>query len=210
MQFRRLSPRFFNRPTLRIAHDLIGCLLVHRTPAGTTAGVIVETEAYTGRTDPGSHAAPGLRIRNAPMFGPPGRAYVYKCHLWPLVNVVTEREGRPGAVLLRALHPVTGLPLMSRRRNTTRELDLARGPGRLTQAMGIGMTHNRADLVTGPLYLARARAPRAIRILRTTRVGLRGPATRLPWRFYAAGSPFVSQLPRRVNHAVLPTGKRRT
>ena len=160
-----------------------------------TAGVIVETEAYTGRRDPGSHAAPGLRVRNAPMFGPPGRAYVYQCHIWPLLNVVTERDGRPGAVLLRAVEPVAGIALMARRRRRGRMEDLARGPGRLAQAMGVTLAHNRADLVAGRLRLAlphrRVRGP----VRRTTRVGLRGPAARLPWRFYLAGSRFVSALP---------------
>jgi len=154
------------------------------------------------------------------MFGPPGRAYVYRCHVWPLLNVVTERDGRPGAVLLRALEPVAGLRLMERRRGTGRRLDLTRGPGRLAQAMGVTLGHNRADLLRGRLRLAlpNRRLPGVIR--RTTRVGLRGPAALLPWRFYAADSAHVSArppaaerggaLPRRTNRGVVPTKAVRT
>lgn len=205
---------------MNVARDLIGCLLIHRSRQGVTAGRIVETEAYTGRRDPGSHAASGLRVRNAPMFGPPGRAYVYKCHLWPLLNVVTEREGRPGAVLLRALEPVAGLTLMERRRGTRRPLDLTRGPGRLAQAIGVTLGDNRADLLRGRLHLALPRRRHRVAVRRTTRVGLRGPAALLPWRFYAADSAHVSArpraaprdaaLPRRTNRGVVPTKAART
>lgn len=194
MRHRRLHPGFFRQSTLEVARSLLGMLLVHSRPGrGTVSGMIVETEAYTGASDPGSHASRGLTRRNAPMFGPPGRAYVYKCHLYPLLNVVTERDGRPGAVLLRALEPVEGVKVQSRLRgNPRRATDVANGPGKLCQAMGVGMPHNRADLVRGPLFLARpARRPR-LRIGRSRRIGLRGPATRLPWRFFLAGSPFVS------------------
>jgi DNA-3-methyladenine glycosylase len=178
-------------------------LLIHECRGGITAGRIVETEAYTGAADPGSHACRGLRVRNAPMFGPPGRAYVYKCHLYPLLNVVTGREGEPGAVLLRALEPSIGLPLMrARRGGPRRDEDIANGPGKLCQAMGVGLAHNRADLLRGPLFLA-SPVPSAslwygarFRVGRSTRIGLRGPAAKLPWRFFVADSPFVSRHPR--------------
>ncbi len=163
---------------------------------GVVAGTIVETEAYTGADDPGSHACRGLRRRNAPMFGPPGRAYVYKCHLYPLLNVVTEPSGVPGAVLIRAVEPVAGLPLMRRRRgNPGRDTDIANGPGKLCQAMGVGLRHNRADLVGGPLRIARPRRAARCRILTSTRIGLRGAAAAMPRRFYAAGCPHVSRHP---------------
>jgi len=152
----------------------------------------VETEAYLGMKDPGSHAFRGRKKRNAPMFGPPGRAYVYKCHMYPLLNVVTEPEGTPGAVLIRALIPVQGLEIMRKRRNGAKGEDLARGPGRLTAAMGVGLRHNRADLVRGPLRLAMPRRPFRCRVVRATRIGLSGPAARLPWRYHAADCRFVS------------------
>jgi len=172
-----------------VARNLIGCLLVH----GPVTGIIVETEAYTGSDDPGSHACRGPRRRNLPMFGPPGRAYVYKCHMYPLLNVVTEPAGRPGAVLLRALEPVAGLPFMRRRSPGLANADLCRGPGRLARSMGVRLGHNNTDLCRGLLYLARPSGPgkRSIRI--TTRVGLHGPAARLKRRFYDPASPCVSQ-----------------
>lgn len=191
----RLGRSFFCRPTLRVARDLIGCLLIHDSPSGLVAGVIVETEGYTGNDDPGSHAARGPGRRNAPMFGPPGRAYVYKCHMYPLLNVVTEPEGRPGAVLIRAVEPVAGHALMARRSPRLPGHAVASGPGRLTRALGIGMGHNRADLVRGRLYLAHpALRHRKPRISITTRVGLRGAAARMPRRFVAAGNPCVSRV----------------
>lgn len=153
----------------------------------------METEAYTGKDDPGSHASIGLRNRNAPMFESPGKAYVYQCHMYPLLNVVTERNGRPGAVLLRALIPIRGLNTMRRRRPTAhRDLDLCRGPGRLTAALAVTLAHNRADLVRGALRLALPRHPMKLKITRTTRIGLRGRAAKLPWRYVVLNCPFVS------------------
>ena len=171
-------------------------LLVHDTPRGRIAGIIVETEAYTGSNDPGSHACRGLRKRNAPMFGPPGRAYVYKCHMYPLLNVVTGKAGTPGAVLLRAVEPAEGAALMNRNRPNVRDSHgLANGPGKLGLAFGIRLSHNTADLINGPLFLARRRQPPPYRIRRSTRIGLRGPARLLRWRFYAADNPCVSVHP---------------
>src|SRR5881392_793828 len=113
----RLARAFYARPTLQVAEDLLGKVLVHRTRAGTTSGVIVEVEAYIGESDPACHAAPGLTKRNAPLYGPPGFAYVYLNYgIHPLVNAVTEREGSPAAVLIRALEPLDGIAAMRRRR----------------------------------------------------------------------------------------------
>jgi DNA-3-methyladenine glycosylase len=187
----RLSPGFFRRDTISVARRLIGCLLVH----GRAAGIIVETEAYTGSDDPGSHACRGPRKRNAPMFGPPGKAYVYKCHKYPLLNVVTEATGRPGAVLLRALEPVRGLPLMRKRSPGLADDELCRGPGRLCRSLGVDLGHNTADLTAGPLYLARWRGFRPRLIARSTRIGLKGAAALLNRRFYAVDSSCVSRNP---------------
>ncbi len=191
---RRLPPAFFARDTLLTARDLIGMLLVNADRNGLTAGIVVETEAYAGRTDPGSHAFRGRRKRNAPMFGPPGRAYVYKCHMHPLLNVVTERDGTPGAVLLRSIQPVAGIDLMLKRRGRMPVKDLARGPGRLTSALGVHLAHNRRDLTRGRLALIRPPAPTPINVARTTRIGLSGAASLKRWRFFAAGNPFVSHV----------------
>src|ERR671918_3190214 len=116
-----LSRDFYERPTLTVAGELLGKVLVHRTPAGVAAGMIVEAEAYIGEDDPACHAAPGPTKRNAPLYGPPGFAYVYLNYgVHPLVNAVTEPEQSPAAVLIRALEPAEGIPLMRRRRMRSR------------------------------------------------------------------------------------------
>src|SRR5258706_15204744 len=132
-----LSRDFYARPTLVVAGALIGKVLVHDTPAGRASGIIVEAEAYIGESDPACHAAPGPTARNAPLYGPPGIAYVYLNYgLHSLVNAVTEADGWPAAVLLRALEPADGIPLMGRRRAGSAKRpsdllvdDLCRGPG---------------------------------------------------------------------------------
>jgi DNA-3-methyladenine glycosylase len=159
---------FYGRPTLDVARELVGKVLVHETREGRASGVIVETEAYIGEADPACHAAPGPTTRNAPLYGPPGIAYVYLNYgIHYLVNAVTESEGWPAAVLIRALEPFEGEPLMRRRRargSATRAadfapMDLCRGPGNLTRALGISLTHNLLDLTAGPLRIEDERLP---------------------------------------------------
>src|SRR5678809_313727 len=114
---RRLPRSFYERPTLQVLEGLIGKVLVHDLPGRRTSGVITEAEAYVGEDDPACHAAPGPTRRNAPLYGPPGMAYVYLNYgIHYLVNAVTEAEGWPAAVLIRALEPKDGIPLMRRRR----------------------------------------------------------------------------------------------
>ena len=154
---RSLPRAFYNRDTLTVAADLIGKVLVHRTKAGVAAGIIVETEAYIGESDPACHAAPGPTRRNAPLYGPPGVAYVYLNYgMHYLVNAVTEAEGSPAAVLIRALEPVEGIELMQKRRRGRGRLDvsaLCRGPGNLTKALGISLAQNRVTLTEPPLSI---------------------------------------------------------
>jgi DNA-3-methyladenine glycosylase len=196
----RVLPRdFYARPTLDVARDLIGKILVHDTPAGTTAGAIVETEAYIGESDPACHAAPGPTKRNAPLYGPPGIAYVYLNYgIHYLVNAVTEPDGWPAAVLIRALEPLEGEPLMRRRRarGTGKPAarlateSLCRGPGNLTRALGISLAQNQRDLVGSSLRIEDAGLPP--RELATgPRIGIR-VGTDKPWRIFAAGSAAVS------------------
>jgi len=182
---------FYARPTVAVARALLGCYLVHESPEGIAVGRLVEVEAYCGPRDPASHAY-RRTPRSEVMWGAPGTAYVYLSYgVHACMNVVTEAPGRPGAVLLRALEPVAGVGLMQQRRGTKALRALASGPGRLTRAMGIALAHNRADLVTGPLYLARCdRRPGPIAA--TRRIGI-SAATARPWRFAVRGSPFLSR-----------------
>src|SRR5215831_19324540 len=118
----KLPREFYDRPTLDVARDLLGKVLVHRHRGTTTSGAIVEVEAYIGESDPACHAAPGRTRRNAPLYGPPGRSYVYLNYgIHYLFNAVTERTDSPAAILIRALDPVEGVDLMQRRRNRRRK-----------------------------------------------------------------------------------------
>ena len=157
-----LDRAFYNRPTLTVLEALIGKVLVHTVRGRRTAGVIVEAEAYIGEDDPACHAAPGPTPRNAPLYGPPGRAYVYLNYgIHELVNAVTEPQGSPAAVLIRALDPVEGVDLMCRRRGKQPSVArdarlrarLCQGPGNLTVSLAITRTRNGADLTGGPLEI---------------------------------------------------------
>lgn len=200
---------FYERPTLDVARDLIGKVLVHDTRSGRAAGVIVETEAYIGESDPACHAAPGPTPRNAPLYGPPGIAYVYLNYgIHYLVNAVTESEGWPAAVLIRALEPFEGEALMRRRRarGTTKRpadfapMDLCRGPGNLTRALGIALKDNLLDLTGGPLRIEDAGLPpRAVAWSR--RIGI-NVGVHHEWRCFNPQSAAVSGgRPRPVNSA---------
>ena len=195
-----LGRTFYARPSLDVARDLIGKLLVHRTAAGTTAGVIVEAEAYIGEGDPACHAAVGRTSRNAPLYGPPSLAYVYLSYgLHHLLNAVTEPDGCPAAVLIRALEPVEGLPLMRRRRQRApwrrgqppvADTALCRGPGNLSRAMGVTLLDNRTPLTRFPLTIEDVGTP-ASQLVWGPRIGITAGID-LPWRVFAAGSRAVS------------------
>ncbi len=180
---------------MTVAKELLGKVLVHRTPAGEAAGMIVETEAYIGEDDPACHAAPGPTRRNAPLYGPPGLAYVYLNYgIHYLVNAVTESEGHPAAVLIRALAPVDGIGLMEKRRAAGRDIDvddLCRGPGKLTRALGISLNDNLVDLVSSRLVIEdRGHAP--AKVSWGPRVGITVGVEK-PWRCWIAGHPAVSR-----------------
>jgi DNA-3-methyladenine glycosylase len=181
--------------TVAAARALLGAILEHRSPEGVAAGRIVETEAYLC-DDPACHAHRGETPRNKPMFGPPGRAYVYFIYgMHRCFNVVTGPAGRGEAVLIRALEPVSGLELMRRRRGVDDVRRLCDGPAKLVQALGIGAEHNGADLARGPLRLLQGtpeEADAAARVRAVPRVGI-SVATDLPLRFYPAGNPWVSK-----------------
>ena len=188
-----LSADFYNRPTLDVTADLIGKVLVHDTRAGMAAGMIVEVEAYIGEDDPACHAAPGPTRRNEPLYGPPGVAYVYLNYgMHYLVNAVTEAKGAPAAVLIRALVPLDGIPLMAKRRGgkSIREAELCRGPGNLTRALGISLKENRLDLTSSRLWIE-DRSLEPGRLSWGTRIGITRGADR-PWRCWATGHASVS------------------
>jgi DNA-3-methyladenine glycosylase len=193
---------FYNRPTLEVARDLVGKVLVHRRQGAVTSGVIVEVEAYIGEDDPACHAAPGRTRRNDPLYGPPGHAYVYLNYgIHCLVNVVTEAAGSPAAVLIRTLDPLDGIATMRRRR--MREMkgrrpsaeslethQLCRGPGNVTMAMGITLGENRLDLASDRLFIE-DRGVEVGPIAWGPRIGIR-VGTEHPWRAWVASHPAVS------------------
>ena len=184
-----LPAAYYDRPVLDVARDLVGCELVH----GPTGGVIVETEAYH-ESEPACHAFVGLTARTQVLFRAPGTAYVYRSYgIHALVNAVCEREGVGAAVLIRALEPVEGIDLMRERRGVEALDELCSGPGKLTQALGIGLGLNATDLVRGPLRIA-PRPPgwEEPAIVTGTRIGIT-KAPELPWRFCARGSRSVSR-----------------
>jgi DNA-3-methyladenine glycosylase len=190
-----LSKSFYSRPTIQVAKGLLGQVLVHETPRGAAAGRIVEVEAYLPQNDPACHASRGMTPRNEVMFGPAGYAYVYFCygnHF--MFNVVTEREGVPGAVLVRALEPVKGAGLMARRRGNFDEADLGltNGPGKLVQALGINRDLNKAPLWKKPLYLRAVKRAEPVGV--TTRIGIT-EGSEMPLRFYLKGNPYISVKP---------------
>jgi DNA-3-methyladenine glycosylase len=195
-----LTREFYDRPTLDVARDLIGKLLVHRSGRSRAAGVIVEVEAYIGEDDPACHAAVGPTARNAPLYGPPGFAYVYLNYgLHHLVNAVTEAEGRPAAVLIRALDPVEGLAAMQRRRASATwrsgrppvpTHELCRGPGNLTRALGISLAQNGRALSCDPLTIEDSGVC-IPDIVWGPRIGISVGQDRL-WRCAAADHPAVS------------------
>lgn len=187
---RKPAARFFAQSTLRIARALIGMHLVHRTRAGLHRGRIVETEAYQGPQDLAAHSARGRTARTQVMFGPPGHAYVYFIYgMWNCLNVVTARAGRPHAVLLRALEPLSDPQARTW------------GPGLLCHAFQIGRELNGADLRGSTLWLEHApRGAPAVRLARATRIGVdyAGDWALRPWRFFDAASPYVSTAPART------------
>jgi DNA-3-methyladenine glycosylase len=185
-----LDLAFYDRPVLEVARDLVGCTVRH----GRTAGVIVETEAYH-HSEPACHAYVGLTPRTATLYGPPGVAYVYRSYgIHALLNAVCEPEGEGAAVLIRALEPLDGIAEMRARRGPhLRVEDLCSGPGKLTQALGIGLELNGTSLVDGPVRFGPPAAARpAVELAVGPRVGIT-KAVDLPWRFCAAGSRHVSR-----------------
>ena len=184
-----MNRAFFDRTVHEVARELIGCDL----RVGETAGVIVETEAYE-ETDPACHAYSGRTTRNEVLFGPPGHAYVYLSYgIHNLLNFVTEPEGTASAVLIRALEPTDGIELMRQRRGREELEQLCSGPGKLSEALGVGLSLDGADLFEPPFELSEPdRATAETEITASPRIGIT-KAAELPWRYSVSGSRFVSR-----------------
>ncbi|HET9109430.1 MAG TPA: DNA-3-methyladenine glycosylase [Ktedonobacterales bacterium] len=189
-----LPRAFYDRPTLEVARDLIGKTLLRRTAEGVAGGMVVETEAYVSAIDPSAHGFRGQTPRNRSMFGGPGRAYVYRSYgIHYCLNVVTESAGVAAAVLIRAIRPLVGVELMRLRRGEhTRERDLARGPGRLCQALALTIADDGADLLGPELWIGETPGLEgALPVAATSRIGITQAAD-WPWRFVVVGDPYVS------------------
>ncbi len=177
---------------------MLGKVLAH----GETSARIVETEAYLGLEDAASHAFRGPTPRTEVIFGPPGHAYVYLSYgIHDCLNVVAEPEGSPGCVLIRAVEPLTGVSIMRQRRTAAARIeDVANGPGKLTQALGVTLRHNGADLTRGPITLHEPSRAAAFEIAVSPRIGITQNAD-WPLRFFIAGNGFVSRGANLKRHA---------
>jgi DNA-3-methyladenine glycosylase len=188
---KRIGSEVLPVETRALARALLGCVLVRETNEGLVAGRIVETEAYLPN-DPACHAFRGRSRRNATLFGPPHRAYVYQIYGTSFCfNVSSEIDGEGAGVLIRALEPVEGLDLMRRRRVARGVRDLCRGPGRLCRALAIDRSCDGIDLFVHPALWLADGAGKRVRAQRSPRIGVTR-ATERRLRFYEAGSPFVS------------------
>jgi DNA-3-methyladenine glycosylase len=191
-----LKRKFYERETLTVARELLGRLLVHETIEGVTAGKIVETEAYVGPEDKASHAYGSLHTkRTEAQYGPKGHAYIYLVYgMYYCFNVTSGRiPGKPEAILVRALEPVSGIEIMKKRRG--RVINLASGPGMLCMAMGMSTKQNGADLCAPPLHIDEGEKIRKGRIVQTTRVNVdyAGEWRNTPWRFFVKNNAYVSR-----------------
>ena len=190
----RFQRDFFRRPTLDVARELLGKRLVHIERDGSrTAGLIIETEAYIGSDDLGCHAASGRTTRNESMWGPAGHAYVYFIYgMHWMLNFVTEQDGFPAAVLLRAVKPVEGLDRIRARRSGRPRAEWTNGPAKVCQALGIDGEFDSLDLCSpdSPLFIEEDFSIPASSVTTSPRVGLYSveePWKSIPWRFRVAG-----------------------
>ena len=184
----KLSKEFYRRSGLIVARELIGKKLVHITEEGTTAGIIIETEAYMGATDAAAHSYKNRRTkRTEAMFNDGGHAYIYLIYgIYMCMNVVANVKDVPEAVLIRALQPTDGIEIMKHRRNKQSIKDLCSGPGKLTQAMNINMSHYNMDLCGDELFIETTDLNLNIETTKRINIDYAGEAANYPWRFIAA------------------------
>ena len=203
-----LPASFYSRPTLKVLEDLIGKVLVRKSKEGLTSGVIVEAEAYSGEDDPASYAYSGRTKRSEIMYGPPGRAFVHFTYgMHHMLNLVTESEEFPAAILIRALEPLEGISLMKKRRKIKDVINLCSGPAKICQAFGIDRSLHGVLLFSSrsPLFIEETkrngegkrkkkgerRKKGKQELILTSRIGIQEGKERL-WRAYLKGSPFIS------------------
>lgn len=194
---KKLERPFYEGETLEVAKELLGKYMVHETKDGRTVGKIVEVEAYIGPEDPACHAYQGkCTSRTQIMFGQGGHAYVYLIYgVYYCMNIVTNQESFPEAILIRGLEPIDGLALMKQRRKTEKLLQLCSGPGKLCAAMGITKLQNGLDLEGEELYLLEGEriSPESISSTPRINIDYAGEGKNYPWRFIIKDSPFVSK-----------------
>jgi DNA-3-methyladenine glycosylase len=189
----RLPQDFYDQPTLDIARSLLGKYLIRPYDQNLLVGKIVETEAYIGENDPACHAAVGRTSRNQVMYGPPGYAYIYFIYgMYYCLNVVTEKEGFPAAVLLRALEPVRGFEILKQNRKIKINYQLTNGPGKICQALKLNRDFNGENLSGDKIYIGIGKEIHNDNITRTARVGI-NKGIEHPWRFYIKDSLYVSK-----------------
>lgn len=193
-----ITREFYTHPTLTVARALLGQKLVRETDGQRLTGLIVETEAYVGPDDSASHASKGRTKRTEVMFGPPGRAYIYLIYgMHTMLNIVTEQEGFPAAILIRAIEPLTGLEFMQARRPRVSPVDLTNGPGKLCQALDIDKRLHNWDVTLGQkLWLELGEPLPDSAIATGPRIGIayaRSEDQAVPWRLWVRGNRFVSK-----------------
>jgi DNA-3-methyladenine glycosylase len=192
---KKLKRYFYNQPTLKVAKNLLGKYLVMKSGKDLLSGKIVETEAYIGKSDPASHAYRGVTPRNKIMFGKPGFAYIYLTYgMYHCLNFVTEKDGFPAAVLIRALEPEEGIEMMMRNRKISEIKNLTNGPGKLCQALELDRNLNGADLCSNGerKIWVEDRKEKPGKITSTSRIGIDEGKDK-KWRFYIKGNKFVSK-----------------
>lgn len=200
---RKLPRKFYRRPTIDVAIDLLGCRIISHKNGVRAGGIIVETEAYVGEDDPACHAHRGMTERNKVMYGPPGYLYVYFTygnHF--MMNVVTEKPGFPAAVLLRGVEPLHRVDLMARRRGTSKREQIASGPGKLAAALAITRSGNGADLMGNSIYIIGPNSGKR-KIAASPRIGIGERGSEKLWRFFLDGNLHVSRPPKKVRENIL-------
>tara|TARA_B100000315_G_C14562843_1_gene581389 strand:+ start:1672 stop:2277 length:606 start_codon:yes stop_codon:yes gene_type:complete len=188
-----LEYNFYLRSTRIVAQEILGKFIVRSLKNKFLIGKIVEVEAYEGSNDPGSHAYGNVTARNYIMYGPPGFSYVYFIYgIHYCLNIVTEKIGIPGAILVRALEPIHGSDIMKQNRNTSRLTNLTNGPAKLTQALNITSNHNNLNLTCDDeLYICRSINKENFNIANDFRIGVKKENNK-PWRYFIESNPFVS------------------